>query len=163
MIIVHVWESAWLSYLPVGQAGSPGHAAIQVGSTYVSFWPGAETGTLKWSGYKTKTLAEDIAYYKKNKQKHWFRTIPDDGNGEGLNEAAMIARWEEIKKSNPDYTKKFQCSHVVNELLIAGGCRKYAPPHIATWTSWVIYAVSPSDVKDYTETLIRAIKRARKG
>lgn len=160
MIQVNVWDSAWSSYLPGGQEGSPGHASIWVGGVYVSFWPGKETGTLKWQGFNTRTYVEDVAYYKKNKQKLWTKEIPNDLDGPGLNEAKMQSRWKEIMQSGVNYSWDFQCSAVVNELLIAGGSQGFVPP-FSTWTSWYIGAVSPSDVQDYTETLVRKIKEAR--
>lgn len=143
--------------MPGGQEGSPGHASIWVGSIYVSFWPGKEVGTLKWKGFKTRTFGEDCAYYKKNKQKFWSKSLPNDTNGPGLNERKMQQRWKAIQSSGVNYTWDFQCSTVVNELLIAGGCQTYVK---SGWTSWYIGAVSPSDVQDYTQTLAAAIKKA---
>jgi hypothetical protein len=162
MIQVNVWESAWGSYLPGGQAGSPGHASILVGGIYVSFWPGREAGTLRWRGFNTKTYSEDCESYRSNNQERWSRAVPDDSTGPGLNETRMQQRWEEIKKSGLDYTWEFQCSAVVNELLIAGGSRDFVPSSLFVWTSWYVGAVSPSDVRDYTETLIEAIQKVRR-
>ncbi|MEO2011950.1 MAG: hypothetical protein ABGX22_25000 [Pirellulaceae bacterium] len=108
--------------MPGGQEGSPGHASIWGGSIYVSFWPGKDVGTLKWKGFKTRTFGEDCAYYKKNKQKFWSKSLPNDTNGPGLNERKMQQRWKAIQSSGVNYTWDFQCSTVVNELLIAGGC-----------------------------------------
>lgn len=159
MIQVNVWDSAWTSYLPGGQEGSPGHASIMVGGVYVSFWPGKEAGTLKWNGFNTRTFSEDIAYYKKNNQSLWSQELPNDNVGKGLNESKMQQRWEQIKKSGVNYSWDFQCSAVVNELLIAGGCQKFVKP-FSTWSSWYVGAVSPSDIQDFTVTLAQKIKEA---
>lgn len=160
MIKVHVWDSAWLSYLPGGKEGSPGHAAISFSNYYVSFWPGTETGFLKWKGHKLKTLEQDLDNYKKHGQTHWEQEIPaKTKTSDGLDEALMVARWIDIQSKNPDYTAKFQCSAVVNELLIAGESRKFL---INAWyrpATWVIGAVSPADVKDYVKALIKAMKK----
>ena len=157
MIKVHVWDSAWARYLPGSKGeGSPGHAAIAFGTTYVSFWPGEAAGLLKWKGHKLKTLDEDLANYKKYGQAHWEQEIPSGASG--LSEELMLARWIDIQSKNPDYTKSFQCSAVVNELLIAGGSRKFL---VNAWyrpATWVIAAVSPADVKDYVTALVKAMK-----
>ena len=114
-------------------------------------------GTLKWKGFKTRTFSEDCAYYKKHGQRLWSKTLPNDANGPGLNELKMQQRWKAIQSSGVNYTWDFQCSAVVNELLIAGGCKTYVN---SGWTSWYIGAVSPSDIQDYTGTLAAAIKKA---
>lgn len=154
MITVNVWEAKWFS-------GSPGHASIEVGGIYVSFWPGEEAGTLKWKGFQTKTFLEDCQQYSATGQRRWFRNLPNDQSGPGLNEAAMVAEWKQILTSKKNYTVEFQCSAVVNELLIAGGCRKFAKPRLVDTETWVLGAVSPDDVKDYTLLLHDRIKTAR--
>lgn len=185
MITVHVWSSAWDRYLlnihsrsspalwvssrvldrysPGWRSGSPGHAAIEIGSVYVSFWPGEEHFILPltWSGYNTKSKVEDLSHYRASRQNHWFRTIPNNLGGPGLDEEKMLTRWNEIQLQNPDYTTKFQCSAVVNELLIAGGSKSFVENTFQNFESWFVYAVSPSDVKDYSEALIASISQAR--
>lgn len=157
MIEVHVWDSAWLSYLPGGDGGSPGHAAIRVGDTYVSFWPGEEVGALKWKGHKTSTFETDKKTYADLGQTHWSQIIPGSNPGPGLNESMMLASWREIQQANPDYTAKYQCSAVVNELLISGGSRKFLVNKFSNFSTWVLFAVSPSDVQDYVQDLVNAI------
>lgn len=154
-ILVHVWDSRWWK-------GSPGHAAIHIGNHYISFWPGESNGVLSWSGYKMKSYEEDLKTYRDAKQDHWCKYIPHDDNGaHGLNKVAMLKRWESIKKQKPDYTSKTQCSGIVNQLLLAGGSQKYAPTKLTSWSSWYLYAVSPSDVRDYVEILVPAIRKKK--
>ncbi len=163
MITVHVWSSAWDRYAPGGSPGSPGHAAIEIGSIYVSFWPGQEHPFIPftWSGYNTKSKGEDLLHYRASGQNYWFRTIPNNLGGPGLDEEKMLNRWREIQAQYPNYSIGFQCSAVVNELLIAGGSRLFVENKFTDFASWVLFAVSPSDVKDYAEALIASISQAR--
>jgi hypothetical protein len=150
-----------LRYLPGRGQGSPGHASIQIGNTYVSFWPGTSSGVLEWQGHRTHTLDEDIQHYRQANQTHLQENVPNNEGGPGLDEEAMRKRWKEIDLANPDYTRTFQCAAVVNELLIAGGSRNFVKNTFWEWTSWYIYAASPRNVKEYTITLVLEIQKAR--
>ncbi|MCP4786106.1 MAG: hypothetical protein GY903_05870 [Fuerstiella sp.] len=99
-IIVHVWDAKWLK-------GSPGHAAIHIGTEYVSFWPGSEQGTLAWKGYRTKSYTEDIKTYQATNQCHWAAIIPsNDGKQKGLDKANMLKKWtHDIKVQNKHYAQ----------------------------------------------------------
>lgn len=157
MIVVHIWEAAYL------KNRSPGHASIQIGNEYVSFWPGAELSLLKWKGYRPEhSLSADLEHYKAHGQNYLGPLpVPNNQYGPGLDEARMLVRWREITTGNPNYSAKFQCAAVVNELLVAGGARGFVPNTLWYWTSWYIGLVSPDDVKDYTRTLNRMIYKRR--
>ena len=162
MIEVHVWESAWLRYLPGGGEGSPGHASISIDDVYVSFWPGDDQGKLQWGGYGLHTLQEDLAAYQGSGQGHWSAVIPPQEAGSpGLDKSQMLARWNEIVSSNPSYSATLQCSGVVNQLLLAGGSQRFAPTRITSWSTWYLLAVSPADIKSYVQVLIPAIEGSR--
>jgi hypothetical protein len=45
-----------------------------------------------------------VPIYKKNKQKFWSKSLPNDTNGPGLNERKMQQRWKAIQSSGVNYT-----------------------------------------------------------
>lgn len=173
MIGVLVWKAAWSGYLKGSEKGSPGHAAMWLRAArrheYISFWPGTPSGFLEWRQFKLhREYEQDKRHYGRNAD--YGRIVPDNSGGKpGLDIDGMFDRWDRMVSRNPDYSRKFQCSRVVLALLVAGGANQYLhhPKNSLLedaadwWASHVIYAWSPDDVKDYTEAVVRGIKKAR--
>jgi hypothetical protein len=155
-IVVHVWESAWVRYLPGTEGhGSPGHASIQIDPfNYVSWWPGNER---VGHGRTLRTLQEDLDHYQKANQQHW-QTVPPlptlQENGRGLDQNKMLQRWHEIQTQIPNYTVVHHCSWVVHELLYAGGGDNLVKGIGGWWDRWQVGGIwSPRDVKLYVKAI----------
>lgn len=159
MVIVHVWDSAWTSYLPRGASGSPGHASIQLSPSattpltgYASLHPGS-SGPFACLSREFKSLNQDVSHYRSARQRHSKWRIC------GLDEDAMRKAWSAIRRGtrwycgNPRKTI-FTCSTLVHELLVAGNADKFAKG----WGSWVVGTWSPDDIRAYVEAILKKIR-----
>lgn len=152
MVTVYVWEWRW-------KTRSVGHAALQVGSTYISWWP--EKDKPEWyrpiyasAPYRTRTLAQD-AWEEERSPDHTIRI-------DGLNEAAIHSWWRSFGLIRDGvalpgplqqwHTTKQSCATVAARALRIGGGDEYAK-WVHTWnTVW-----TPADVADYARSIRRGM------
>ena len=121
-VTVNIWNRG---------ADGVGHAAVDVGGRYCSFWPGAD-------GYSDKnTVRKDRVPSTTN---NFNEDLRDEGRRpdvqiqfEGLNERAMLRKWNELKVEKYSFSKT-NCSTVVAKMLESGSGMRPSFP-LAAWPS----------------------------
>jgi len=109
-VIVHVWKRG---------ASDVGHAALEVGGCYVSFWPGEHAGKKDFKKQASHPPAFPSSYRTDCRLER--RNADCSLVLEGLDEAVMAMGWERIKADQPKYNMVQQnCSTVVATLLEVG-------------------------------------------
>lgn len=121
MVILHTWGPDPTAPLK-GHSPDLGHSALQIGETYASFWPQNDSlvGTLV-SLIKRRTARQPVTYAEEIEPEKGFMQRPSDFRDRlmELNEAAMLARWKELERSEWD-ANSYNCSHVARDLLAVG-------------------------------------------
>lgn len=138
MVIVYVWN--------MGIRDKAGHAAVQVGKTYISWWPehyrsdvglGFSGAQLGWGGPSySNSMRED----RQHKQRY-----PDYASApiQCLDEAEIHKWWESVRPKNnycqATYSKtenihydlaRLSCATIALRALLAGGAAKISPPPV---------------------------------
>jgi len=179
MITVYVWSFR-------GKNEAWGHAAMQCGAHYISWWPedrgrvpsgmsraavqllGARTPTALRSVYaaspiRNRTLADD-ELDEGNRQLGVRRRADRSILIDGLDESAIRDWWRGFGLDGGRlpgplpawHTTKRNCSTVVAQALQVGGGDRYS-----TWLrSWNV-VWTPDDVREYAESIRAGIARAR--
>ncbi len=118
MTIVHVWYTG---------GGGVGHASMEIENTaYVSYWPGGGGGADAKKDFKLKQTHDgrwisSFGVDRRLEKKDPDATIRIDN----LNEGAMNAAFEDLKRSAPLYNmRKHNCSTVVAYLLQVGSAKQ---------------------------------------
>jgi len=110
MIKVHIWTK---------NATHVGHAALTIGSTYISFWPDGEAGKkdLKIKTSQPGTFMADLATDIKNEGNRQPVTV----TLKNLDEKEILLFIRGIQLNIPRYQlARNNCSHIVAQCLQAG-------------------------------------------
>ena len=123
MVKVHVWEK---------NATHVGHAALTVGSVYISFWPDGDAGKkdlkIKTSqpGTFMTSLTDDIIN-EGNRQ-------PTTLTINNLNEKEILLFVKGIQLNTPRYQlARNNCSHIVAQCLQAGATKPSFTPNASEY------------------------------
>lgn len=156
MVIVYVWRFR-------GKKVAWGHASVQVGTTYMSWWPEqpgqvpskVHPNIYASSPFRNRTLADDEAGEGDRKADETIYI-------EGLDEAAMKDWWQSfgLTRDGVEFAGPLQswstldrnCSTVAAIALKAGGGDKYADWHKSWNLVW-----QPDDVARYAHSIKRNI------
>jgi len=110
MVKVHIWTK---------NATHVGHAALTIGTVYISFWPDGEAGKkdLKIKTSQPGTFMANLATDIKNEGNRQPITISIPN----LNEDGILDFIEEMQSKTPRYQlARNNCSHIVAQCLQAG-------------------------------------------
>lgn len=121
MVLLYTWSPDPTA--PVkGYAPDLGHSSLQVGDAYASFWPQDDSlvGTIV-SLIKHRVARQPASYAEEIERENGFMQRPADFTDGlvGLDEANILARWEELRNAKFD-PNSYNCSHVTRDLLEAG-------------------------------------------
>jgi hypothetical protein len=160
MLSVYVWTFR-------GKSEAWGHAALQVGQTYISWWPekpgqvpsGLHRNIYASHPFRNRSYAEDVAAEER---------VPDHVvNIDGLDEAAIKGWWQTLGlvKDGVQYhgpmqpwdTLRRNCSTVVAQALRQGGGDKYA-----SWASVWNFVWTPADVLRYARSIQDGLRSSKK-
>jgi hypothetical protein len=150
-VTVHVWERALM------KQQSPGHATVEIGSVYVSYFPGECAQSLSLS----RTLQQDITLYRERKQTHNVVEL------QGLDTVKMMTRLHELQKEKSCWSAfRYQCARMVLELLRAGGADGYASEDAkqgVVWSAGSAGGAWPEDVLWYARSVQVGLEGKAKG
>ena len=119
-IVLYVWK--------IGTDGNPGHASLQVGSTYMSYWPQSPAGKNDIKLGQTHAAVFPSSYRVdvrlEGKDSHACRPL------QGLDEQAMAAAWSAFTQNPARYNMvSHNCSTVIASMLQIGS--KVAPSFVS--------------------------------
>lgn len=109
-VTVYVWPR---------HLGNVGHASIQIGAVYASYWPSSPAGKKDFKVGATHAASYPREYrtdvrLERQDALHAIRL-------DGLDEAAMLTAWDELRQVGSRYNMvKHNCSTVVATLLLLG-------------------------------------------
>lgn len=144
MVEVLIWDFTPKAFK--GQ-GNIGHAALKVGSEYISWWPSSAVGLL--DGVRPARIhseADDIRA-EGTPPAHRIRL-------NGLDEAAIIAWWKGFRGSSQYRLFVQNCSTVVAMALKAGKGTSKTSGWGYMWDSWNT-VWTPNDVRRYAAAIQR--------
>jgi len=127
-----------------------GHAAVDVNGRYCSFWPGGDGYSDKNAVQKQSVRSANHSY---NEDLGAEGRYPDvQVQLEGLNERAMLQKWDELKGERYSFAKT-NCSTVAAEMLKAGSGMR-PDFRVAAWPSeympqGLLYRVAGGAIDSY--------------
>lgn len=122
MITLHVWSPKPVEAVREGLLPDLGHAAVEFGNVYASFWPEIKSLTGVLIGvFKARTTRNPASYAVETEYAlpYMQRAADYSDSADGFDEATMLSRWRELEDQSYDFATR-NCSHVVLELLRAG-------------------------------------------
>ena len=121
MVILYTWAPDPAAPI-AGHSPDLGHTSLQVDSVYASFWPQKDSlvGAIV-SLLTHRTRRQPGSYPEEIQPENGFMQRPATHTDEltGLDEAKMLAQWEEVRNTDFD-GNTHNCSHVARDLLAAG-------------------------------------------
>ena len=139
MVRVYVWNYSRRAVIT--KTGNVGHAAMQIGPEYISWWPATDG-----SRYLSTPTDDEAAEGKA--ADHVIDVF-------GLDEPTMMNWWQGFKNGNRYELISMNCSTVVGRALLAGGAaRKSRTMWGRYWDSWNIIW-DPDDVRRLAESVGR--------
>jgi hypothetical protein len=154
MVKVYVWKFR-------GKREAWGHASMEVGRDYISWWPEA-------AGRSQSKISDDLFSAHPIMGRRLEDDIRDEGGSPdrtiiiaGLDEARIRAWWHRIapwaagRQGPPSLawsTLRWNCSKVVASALKEGGGDR----HASWWKSWNV-VWTPNDVCEYAESIVRGM------
>lgn len=174
MITVFIWSFR-------GKNERWGHAALQCGSAYVSWWPaipgqvpsGVSRTAVSLLGQRTPTALRSVYASVPIRARRFDQDVRDEGGQpdhritlDGLDEGAITDWWRAFSLDEgrlhgplqPWHTTQLNCSTVVARGLERGGGDRYASWFHARNVIW-----TPTDVQRYAESIRHGLLRARLG
>jgi hypothetical protein len=172
VITVFVWSFR-------GKNEAWGHAALQCGSAYVSWWPanpgqapsGLSQAAIRAFGQRTPVALRSVYASVPILARRFEHDVRDEGGQpdqrivlEGMDESAVVEWWrafslDEGRAAGPPrpwHTTQLNCSTVVAHALNAAGGDRYAA-WFHTWNMvW-----TPRDVLRYAESIRHGLMRSR--
>ncbi len=172
MITVFVWSFR-------GKNEAWGHASLQCGAAYVSWWPavpghapaGVSRAAVRVLGRHTPQALRSIYASVPIQRRRFEHDVADEGGQpdqrivlEGLDEAALTEWWRGFSLDGgrlagpprPWHTTELNCSTVVARALDAAGGERYANWFHARNLIW-----TPRDVQRYAESIRHGLGRTR--
>ena len=118
MVILYTWLPDPAAPLK-GHAPDLGHSSLEIGDLYISFWPQKNSLTgIFTTLIKGRSTRQPQSYEEEIKPENGFMQRPADFTDglPGVDEAAIIAGWQELQDADFDATS-YNCSHVNRDLL----------------------------------------------
>lgn len=173
MIMVNIWKTTFNQ----GKLENYGHASMQVGADYISWWPDqnrqfkkAGAAVYQAGFIRGRTIADDI---RAESSHPTVIQIPEKTAAtQGLGAAAIVDWWRKFSMSSGGvllqgpleagslyHTVKKNCSTVVAIGLKTGGGNQYS-----SWLDeWTIGLWTPADVRKYAESIRNGVLKKARG
>ena len=106
-------------YVWLGRGDNPGHVSLQVGATYMSYWPGEEAGKKDFKVKQTHPPAFPNSYRMDRRLERRESDVRMELHG--LDEQRILDSWATFRREPARYNMvKHNCSTVIASLLEFG-------------------------------------------